>query len=397
MTQLNESFVRPRVTFLRVTVRNAMLRFIRLPAEPTSSFVLPIQIKRCQSDGMSLIYDQIAFHNVEELEAVPGFSGLRLQRFPASVRKAFGFKDHSRGRFFSHRAAGCELRFVTEGKFSRLFISSLEADAEVIVYCGDRAHSRHLLKAGVMTSLFLEEPLFFQMVDPVMIGHQRFAPQVWRVTFNQDAVVLYHHLDAYGHEVRPPRADEIPARTWLAYGSSITFGGNVLFAPNSYVQRAALLLGVDVLNKGMPGSCMCEHETAQYLASETWDFATLELGVNMTEHATPDEFSQRAGALIDLVHESNPARPVFTIDIYTNRADHLFDRLHRSAKNTPQFRKAIRNHVTQMNNPMIRHLSADSILSDTTGLSVDLLHPSDEGHLSMGENLATVLRSALSK
>ena len=344
---------------------------------------------------MSLIHDQIAFHNVEELEVVPGFSGLRLQRFPSSVRNAFGFKDHSRGRFFSHRASGCELRFVTEGRFVRLSISALDSDAEVIVYCGDRAHSRHFLKAGVITSLFLESPPFFQQVDPAMIRHDRFAPQVWRVTFNQDAVILYHHFDDYGHEVRPPQADELPSKTWLAYGSSITFGGNVFFSPNAYVQRAALLLGVDVMNKGLPGSCMCERETAEYLACAAWDFATLELGVNMTELATPEEFSQRANALIDLIHSTNPKRQIFAVDVYNNRADHLFDRLNPSAINTPLFREAIKNHVAQINDPMVRHIPADSILKDTLGLSVDLLHPSDEGHLSMGENLANALRPAL--
>lgn len=345
---------------------------------------------------MPLIHDQIAFHNVEELEVVPGFSGLRLQRFPSWVRNACGFKDHSRGRFFSHRASGCELRFVTEGKYSRLSLSSLDADSEAIVYCGDRAHSRHSLKAGVVTSLFLENPPFFQQVDPVMIRHHRFSPRVWRISFNQDAVILYHHLDSYGHEVRPPLADEIPARTWLAYGSSITFGGNVLFAPNAYVQRAALILGVDVLNKGLPGSCMCERETSEYIASAEWDFATLELGVNMTELATPEEFGQRAEELIDLVHLTNPERPVFTIDIYTNRADHLFDRQDSSAINTALFREIIKNHIAGKNHPMLRHIAADSILKGTVGLSVDLLHPSDEGHLTMGENLAAILRPLLS-
>lgn len=340
---------------------------------------------------MPLIYDQIAFHNVEELEAVPGCCGLRLQRFPAVVRGALGFKDHSRGRFFSYRATGCELRFVTEGKFFRLAVSALEADAEMIVYCGERAHSRHFLKAGVVSSIFLEEPPFFSQVDPAMLRQRRFAPQVWRITFNQDAVILYHHLDAYGHKVRPPLKDETPSITWLAYGSSITFGGNVLFAPNAYVQRAALILGVDVLNKGLPGSCMCESAMADYIASKYWNFATLELGVNMTEHATPEEFRQRACALIDKVHSSNPERPIFAIDIYPNRADYFLDRNHVSSRMTSQFRESVRNHVSALNHPMLRHIPADFLLDDSTGLTVDLLHPSDEGHLAMGENLARIL------
>jgi len=340
---------------------------------------------------MPLIYDQIAFHNVEELEAVPGLPGLRLQRFPAALRNSLGFKANDRGRFFSHRATGSELRFVTAGKFLRLTLSAMETDAEVIVYRGDRAHSRHVLKVGVMTSLFLEEPPFFAQVDPAMVTRQRFAPQVWRITFNQDAIVSYHHLEPFGHEVRPPLPDETPATTWLAYGSSITFGGNAFFAPNAYVQRAALLLGVDVLNKGLPGSCLCEPQMADYLSAATWDFATLELGVNMTEWATPEEFGECASDLIDTVHQSNPTRPIFVIDIYVNRGDYLLDRENPGARNTSPFREIIFRHMAGKNQPFLCHLPADSILDATEGLNVDLLHPSDEGHLRMGELLAAAI------
>ena len=345
---------------------------------------------------MPLIHDQIAFHNVEELEVLPGCPGLRLQRFPTALRNSLGFKANDRGRFFSHRATGCEIRFVIVGKFLRLTLSAMESDAEVIVYRGDRAHSRHLLKAGVITSLFLEEPPFFAQVDPAMVTRQRFAPQVWRITFNQDAVVCYHHLDSFGHEVRPPLSDETPSIIWLAHGSSITFGGNAFFAPNVYVQRAALLLGVDVLNKGLPGSCLCEPRMAEYLAAATWHFATLELGVNMTEWATPEEFEQRACAMIDGVYQANPARPVFVIDIYPNRGDYLLDRQNPGARNTSPFREIIRRHMAGSNHPFLHYIEADSILNDTTGLTVDLLHPSDEGHLHMGERLSAALKPFIS-
>ena len=129
-----------------------------------------------------LVHDRIAFHNCEELEPLHGLAGLRLQRFPAALRDTLGFKSHSRGRFFSHRASGCELRFVTDGKFVRVFLSAMESDAEVIVYRGDHAHSRHVLKAGVVTGLFLEDPSPFAQVDPSMLRRHRFAPQVWRIS-----------------------------------------------------------------------------------------------------------------------------------------------------------------------------------------------------------------------
>jgi len=41
---------------------------------------------------MALIHDNLAFHNCEELESVPGLAGLRLQQFPAAIRDSLGFK-----------------------------------------------------------------------------------------------------------------------------------------------------------------------------------------------------------------------------------------------------------------------------------------------------------------
>ncbi|MBC8040175.1 MAG: lipase, partial [Opitutaceae bacterium] len=290
-----------------------------------------------------LIQDSIAFHNVVELEPAPGLgSGFRLQRFPATLRDCLGFKHHTRGRFFAQRASGCELRFVTAGPFVRVTLSAQETDATVIVYRGDHAHSRHTLPAGVVTSLFLEDPAWFSQVEPAMLRPHRFAPQVWRLLFNQDAQVAYHHIDSFGHALRPPAPGETPARTWLAYGSSITFGANTLHAPNAYVQHAALRLGVDVLNQGLPGSCLCEPEIADHLAARGgWDFATLELGVNLVELATPDEFESRARHFISTLHHARPDALLFVLNIFPNRADHLRDRSALAAVNTPLFNSII--------------------------------------------------------
>lgn len=339
---------------------------------------------------MPLIHDSIAFHNVEELETVPGLAGLRLQRFPAELRDRLGFKSHTRGRFYAHRAAGCEIRFVTAGPFVRVTLSAMETDTTVMVYKGDFAHSRHVLPAGVVTSLFLEEPAWFSQVDSAVTRGRRFAGTVWRLLFHQDATICFHHLDAYGHSVRPPERGETPARTWLAYGSSITFGASVFHPSNSYTQRAAGLLGVDVLNKGLPGSCMCEPEMADWLAALSgWDFATLELGVNLVDWATPEEFEVRARHLIATIHKARPDAPLHVINIFPNRADWMLDPSGLSAVRTQIFNEIIPRLVDQSDHPNVRFIDGRSILEDPwSGLSSDLLHPSDEGHVSMGTALA---------
>jgi hypothetical protein len=55
---------------------------------------------------------------------------------------------------------------------------------------------------------------------------------------------------------------------------------------NCYVQQTAGILGVDVLNMGQGGACMCEPELADFFANlEGWDFAPL---VNV---GSPDAYS----------------------------------------------------------------------------------------------------------
>lgn len=339
-----------------------------------------------------LIHDSIAFHNVAELESVSGLAGVRLQRFPAALRNGLGFKDHSRGRFYAHRAAGCELRFVSSGPFVRLALSAVEADTSVIVYKGDHAHSRHVLPAGVVTSLFLENPPWFSQVDRTMLRARRFAPDVWRIMFHQDAVACYHHLDTFGQEVRPPEPHEMPARRWLAYGSSITYGASVFHPPNAFIQHAANLLGVDVLCKGLPGSCLCEPEVAAWLAAlPGWDFATLELGVNLVDSATPEEFETRARNLLATMHAARPEAVVFVINIFPNRADHLLDRQAPASVRTPVFNKIVQRLVAEINHPSVRFIEGRAMLQEISGLSSDLLHPSDEGHIAMGAALASML------
>jgi lysophospholipase L1-like esterase len=272
----------------------------------------------------------------------------------------------------------------------RASLRYLEADAMLLVYKGDHAHSRHVLPAGVITSLFLEDPVWFSQVEPESLRGRRFSPDVWRILFHQDAAVAYHHLDAFGHAVRPPSTGETPARSWLAYGSSITYGASAFHPSNSYTQHAAHLLGVDVLNKGLPGSCMCEPEMAEWLAAlPGWDFATLELGVNLVDWATPAEFEERARHLITTIHQARPDALLHVINIFPNRADAMLDRSAIPAVRTPLFNQIVPRLVEEIGHPNVHFIDGRMILvQPACGLNADLLHPSDEGHLAMGRALA---------
>ena len=342
-----------------------------------------------------MIHDSLEFHNVEQLEAVP-CGGWKLQRFPESLRCQLGAKGHTRGRFFSHFASGCEIRLVTPEKFFAITLSAEEVDTTVFIERGDFFHSRHELKQGVKTRLFVETPAMFQQVDPGMLSEGRFSPELWRIRFHQDARIVYHGIDGFGSTIRPPHPEEKPHLRWLAYGSSITFGGNALLPGSTYIQHAARRLGADVLNKGIPGSCLCEPEMVDYLCGHAgWDFATLELGVNMVELFTPEEFEVRARTLIQTMQTQQPDRRIFVINIFPNRANFWIDDTDPAAVRTPIYNQIIRKIVSEINSPFVRIIEGEEVLSDLSGLTTDLVHPSDYGHLLMGENLAKLIRPML--
>ena len=83
---------------------------------------------------------------------------------------------------------------------------------------------------------------------------------------------------------------------------------------------AAQRLGVDVLDKGLSGSCGAEPAVAEFLVNECeWDFATCEWGVNMRHCVEPDDFRQRVHGCLD--HFVPTGKPVFLITIFPSNAD----------------------------------------------------------------------------
>lgn len=339
-----------------------------------------------------MIADGLDFHNIAELKLRPG-GLLELQRFPDEIRSRLGIKGHQRGRFFASRLAGVEIRFVTESPFVRLSLMALQSDTRVMVYRGDFALAHYDLPAGRVTDLVLEPPSQLAHLSDKCYGAGRFSHRVWRVRFHQDAIAGYLGHDSFGEEIRPPQADELPGQRWLAYGSSITFGANALHPATSYVEQAASRLGVDALNLGLPGSCMAEPIMAEYLANRTdADLITCELGVNMVPWMDTEEFNRRIRHLMLTLAERVPDRPVVVLNQFPNRFDISTASDEPLAMRTREFNRAVAQGVADCGRSNLHFLDSRNVLADLLGLSTDLLHPSDEGHIRMGERLAHHLR-----
>jgi hypothetical protein len=349
-----------------------------------------------------VIFDRMEFHNTAELETVSGMHGRRLQRFPKEVRESFGAGSYQRGRFIAQASTGCEIRFVTEAEFIRITLSATVEDGDVIVYNGDYFHSLHRLKTGVIQTLHLDKPDRFDAVRSDVLNQGRFSPNVWRIVISRNYYpglafqVAYHHVETFGHVLRPPRQEELPVRRLLAYGSSITHGSGATVHHMAYIQQAARRLGMDLHNKGMGGSCLCEPAMAEYLMHHRdWDIATLELGVNMRGLFSPDEFEERARYLVEGMLQHNPGKPVVLISIYPNSSDALKDVSNPISQLNGLFNERLQRIYDSLNHTSLHYVDGHRILTDFSALTTDLIHPSDYGHTLMGQHLAEALSGIL--
>jgi hypothetical protein len=319
-----------------------------------------------------MLYHDIEFAGV--VEFTERFNGRQLQRIPRKVRNAL----NDRGRWNSQMSDGLELRFVCAAPHIRVFLSSLEGDAPVQVYCGDFHLSTHYLAPGGPLCIHLEPPALFANVKPEALAGRRFRPQVWRIVLPGTQTV-FHELESYGYPVRPPRPEEKPDRLWLAYGSSITAGG--------YVSIAAELIGVDHVNLAMGGACFLEPELADFIAGRgDWDFATFELGVNVRDHFTPEEFKKRAEYLVNTTLEKNPGKPVTLITTYKNAQD--FEETPSLTGERQRAFNAILREIAANGPPHLRLLEGHELFTDFSLCGIDLIHPSAAGHQQIARNLA---------
>jgi len=146
----------------------------------------------------------------------------------------------------------------------------------------------------------------------------------------------------------------------------------------------------------MGGSCHCEPEVADYLAGRhDWDFATLELSVNMVAHFTQDEFSERVSYLVKNIAECHPEKPVLCIPLFPFESDLCHDSK-TSYEKVQDFRQILRDIVATSRLKNLYLIEGSELLSSIDGLDSDFLHPSDHGMILMGENLANRLRPLIS-
>ena len=328
-----------------------------------------------------MIWNNIELFNVSSVETrLDG--ALNFYRFPAEARAAFVHSASPYAMSVGTITTGCEIRFV--GKAADIFVSPEQYDGFVEIYRGDFFCRVERLQIGVVKLLELRDTDMLTAYRPNYQG--RFSPDVWRVVFCHDFCGTLHGIRPYG-EIRPPRADEVPNKKILAYGSSITNSACSFLYTNSYVYNMGRLLDADVLCKGMGGSCHLEKEVADYIAQEDWDIATLELGINMVESHPVAEFEKRASYLVEKIAKTG--KPVVLISNFTCYHNLPECKHHQASVDYVRCLEEIYNKLRCEN---LYYIRGEEMIKSWDYLTCDLIHPSPYGHGEMAKNIAKKLR-----
>jgi len=318
-------------------------------------------------------------------EAVPVTGGaVRLQRVPESVRSALNPGAQEKVL----RPACNELRCVTDDDRVRITLSSPEDMILVAPFYGCFKHGGEWRVRSEPVSVELEAPPRPLEIGAAL-GEMPYAPRVCRLLLHGGGHVLLHGAEGSG--LRPPTAEELPRLRLLTYGTSITHGARATMPHLSYVRQLAWRLGADLVNLGVGGACLCEHEFADYIAGrDDWDVALLSLSVNMIGKGfTLDEFSERVSYMVNTVAGADTKRPVVCVTIYPHFRDYLpTDHPSQGKAPAEEYRERLRRAVADCAHPNVTLIEGRDVLDDMCGLTGDLIHPGDLGMIRMGENLA---------
>ena len=330
-------------------------------------------------------YQNVELYNTVELLAPETGVGKYMTRLPEKLRRSLNEAAESTALC----AAGAEIRFNVEGKSAKVTLSS-DGLGMAEVFQGNFHVSWQMIDTRP-TEFNVSLPENMNFLEKVTKERGLpFDPRLTRIILPFYAPIRLIGVEG---ETSLPRKSQTPKTKYLAYGSSITHGASALRPTGSYAMRTAQRLGVDLIDLGFGGGAHCESQIADYIADRgDWDFASLELGINMIGGFSTEEFTKRVEYLIERIAKAHPDKWVFAIDIFTYADDY-----NPAAKKQNEFRKAVENAVRKLDMPKLVHVDGREILKETSGLTFDLVHPAAAGMEEMACNLSRLIRKKMGK
>ena len=324
-----------------------------------------------------MIFDNILFHNVESMEKTE--KGYLLCRVPETVREQL---NEAARTSTCYGGTGVELRFKLKEEAATVIlniakVSKSEAPVVYIYYGsiqgGWECSSRALVQGE--NRIEIEKPKNMEFLKKLS--------KEQKLPFNPEVVrIILHYGRTYyvGVEgaIEPPTDEDLPEKTYLAYGSSITHGSLSLGTPYTYPFRVAQKLGTDFINLGMAGSAHLEAAVAEHIVSrKDWNFATVEMGINMIDMDI-QLFEERVDKFTEILARDD--RTIYVTSIYG------FNNPEGQA-NAAEFRNVVKKYASAR----LQFVDGLEILNEPRFISQDMVHPSLEGIGEITNNWYAIL------
>ena len=322
------------------------------------------------SRGSHLVWQDVLLHNIAEVQEQAGETV--LLRVPERIRERLNPRAQPR----PFEPWGVELQYVADSTSLSLEISST-GESRVTVYQGDfLGPQTHVIdRERKILSISRHERMSLTSGIP---DAWTYSPAVTRIALQGDPVRL-HSVESGGH--RPPRGEEVPAGRLLAYGTSITCGVGASFPHLGYAKKLARSWKAQLINLGTRGSAQCDLAMAEYMAErDDWDAGLLEISVNMLNNFSPQEFETKARIFLERLIVRQ--KPLICISVLPHFRD-----LSPSRDVAARYREVLLEVVNQLDGKSPVTFVDGTKLMTWSGLSADLLHPSDQGHAEIAENL----------
>ena len=348
----------------------------------------------CREVSKMVIHDNVLFYNAEEL--IPTKSGgMMISRYKDDVR----LKMNERARRIALFGDGCELRFVTSANFVLLKLkatlsgrSVFSGKAKATVFFGDFYEKTVEISEGAETTIIIEPPKPLMEMPEEFFEGSLFSKNVIRI-YLSDGQFEYCGIETYGEEIRPPKVYEMPEKTILSVGSSISHGLISMDNNQCYVKTFARLMEMDVLVKGLSGSCLIEKEVADHFAeTDNWDYALLELATNAFALLETEEFKNRFHYFAEKLYQTGKKLIFVTIPLIST---YYADKTRPGFKKLMELNKIVTDKCAQYDPERVFIVEGTDLVPKTNYLTIDMVHPSTAGHIDMGYNLYNMMKDWL--
>jgi lysophospholipase L1-like esterase len=328
-----------------------------------------------------MIYSNVLLHNFEGAYGMQGNDGILLKRLPKDVLE----RIRSEGKIPYENASGGEIRFVCDWESDvEVKLKCYSGIGSATVFYGDCQDETYRIDCEIKC-IKLKKPLFMHN-EKYMELEWIFNPKVCRILLEGQICLI----SVNGSGVRPPEVREVPQKTFVSYGTSITQGFRASLPHLSYVKQLTNILNMDCLNFGCSGNAYCETAIAEYIATLDCEFVTICISVNMLNQGVSlDEFKQKAEQFISIIAASHKNKHIFCISILPSFLDIELCWPDRNPKATVQeYRDCLLEIVNTSNMPKLKYIDGSKLLDINKHLSADTLHPSDYGMTIIAQRLA---------